>query len=73
MADFEYVSQREATEQTGPKPPLDLSHHLSRVTAARKESAVKKFYQYFQIPGIGNLAGGEYLAPFHPLHLVGGG
>ncbi|KAG4439125.1 hypothetical protein IFR05_005412 [Cadophora sp. M221] len=66
MADFEYVSQREATEQSGPKPPLDLSHHLSRVTAARKESAIKKFYQYFQIPGIGNLAGGLPNASLFP-------
>ncbi|KAL2062719.1 hypothetical protein VTL71DRAFT_5791 [Oculimacula yallundae] len=66
MADFEYVSEREATEQSGPKPPVDLSHHLSRVTAARKESAIKKFYQYFQIPGIGNLAGGLPNASLFP-------
>lgn len=60
MADFEYVSKTEGTEvKSGPKPPLDLSHHFSKVTIARKESSIKKFYQYFQIPGIANLAGGE--------------
>lgn len=58
MADFEYVTRADATELKGPKPPLDFSYHYSRVTAARKESSVKSFYKYFQIPGIGNLAGG---------------
>jgi hypothetical protein len=43
----------------GPKPPLDLSHHFSRVTKARQESKIKEFYKYFLIPGIGNLAGGK--------------
>lgn len=61
MADFDYVSRLDATEpMKGPKPPLDLSHHFSRVTAARQESKIKEFYKYFQIPGIGNLAGGEF-------------
>lgn len=59
MADFEYVSKNEAGEvNSGPKPPLDLSHHFSRVTAARQESKIKDFYKFFQIPGIANLAGG---------------
>ncbi|KAF7899152.1 uncharacterized protein EAF01_008365 [Botrytis porri] len=48
------------------KPPLDLSHHFSRVTVARQESAVKSFYKFFQIPGIGNLAGGLPNAAFFP-------
>jgi len=43
----------------GPKPPLDLSHHFSRVTKARQDSKIKEFYKYFLIPGIGNLAGGN--------------
>jgi hypothetical protein len=60
MADFEYVIRADATEMKGPKPPLDFSYHYSRVTAARKESSVKSFYKYFQIPGIGNLAGGMF-------------
>lgn len=51
---------RAAPQHTGSKPPLDLSHHFSRVTTARQESAVKSLYKYFQIPGIGNLAGGEF-------------
>jgi hypothetical protein len=60
MADFEYVTHTTASEPSQePKPPLDLSHHFSRVTVARKESNIKQFYKYFQIPGIGNLAGGE--------------
>lgn len=41
------------------RPPLDLSHHFSRVTVARQESTMKSFYKFFQIPGIGNLAGGK--------------
>ena len=41
------------------EPPKDLSHHLSRVSKHRVASQVKKFYKYFSIPGIQNLAGGE--------------
>jgi len=60
MADFEYVSQGDATPlSSGPKPPLSFKHHYSRVTAARAESSTKAFYKYFMIPGIGNLAGGK--------------
>ncbi|KXS93544.1 hypothetical protein AC578_10809 [Pseudocercospora eumusae] len=50
--------------------PKDLSHHLSRVTRARQESSIKAFYKYFQIPGIGQLAGGlpnNYYFPFDTL------
>jgi hypothetical protein len=42
-------------------PPLDLSHHFSLPTTRRNASAVKKFYKYFSIPGIHNLAGGGSL------------
>ncbi|KAH9882334.1 hypothetical protein J1614_000570 [Plenodomus biglobosus] len=38
--------------------PIDLSHHISRSTKARDASQIKKFYKYFQIPGIAQLAGG---------------
>lgn len=42
--------------------PIDLTHHLSRSTKAREASQIKKFYQYFSIPGIAQLAGGsQYL------------
>jgi len=59
MADFEYMSKEGAVPRsTGAKAPLDLSHHYSRVTAARQASSMKAFYKYFLIPGIGNLAGG---------------
>lgn len=60
MADFEYMNATEATEDTGPKLPLDLSHHYSRVTTARQASSTKSVYKYFQIPGIANLAGGTF-------------
>jgi len=61
MADFEYVNRASVMASKGPKPPKDFSYHYSRVTAARKESAVKSFYKYFMIPGIGNLAGGMFV------------
>lgn len=38
--------------------PIDLSRHYSASTKARHASSIKKFYKYFQIPGIANLAGG---------------
>ena len=40
-------------------PPVDLSHHYSRVLNNRHPSNIKDFYKYFSIPGIGNLAGGS--------------
>ena len=43
---------------TAKAPPIDLSHHYSRITKNRQPSSIKDFYKYFQIPGIGNLAGG---------------
>ena len=43
---------------TANAPPVDLSHHYSRTTKKRQASSMKGFYKYFQIPGIGNLAGG---------------
>lgn len=48
------------SSSTGLNEPLDLSHHVSRVTKQRKESSIKEFYKYFAIPGIGNLAGGMF-------------
>ena len=38
--------------------PIDLSHRYSNTTKNRYPSDVKRFYKYFSIPGIGNLAGG---------------
>ncbi|KAI0532502.1 pyridoxal phosphate-dependent transferase [Xylaria digitata] len=46
--------------------PKDMSHHYSDVTKARKASSLKKFYKFFQIPGIGNFAGGLPNAQFFP-------
>ena len=48
------------SERHIPAPPLDLSHHFSYTTRNRQASSVKEFYKYFQIPGIGNLAGGAH-------------
>lgn len=51
-------------------PPKDLSHHLSRNAKNRLPSSIKQFYKYFQIPGIGQLAGGlpnQYYFPFDTL------
>lgn len=38
--------------------PKDMSHHFSDATKARIPSKTKEFYKFFQIPGIGQLAGG---------------
>ena len=42
--------------------PLDLSHHFSHTTKNRAVSKIKKFYKYFKVPGIGQLAGGKFYA-----------
>jgi hypothetical protein len=57
--------------EAAPPPPLDLSHHFSFVTRARQASNIKKYYKFFQIPGIGNLAGGNITiaSPVH-IHLT---
>ncbi|CBY01547.1 hypothetical protein IAQ61_003369 [Plenodomus lingam] len=47
-----------ASDPTSFPDPINLSHHISRSTKAREASQVKKFYKYFQIPGIAQLAGG---------------
>jgi hypothetical protein len=68
MANSIYTSQGKPDDSNmssdGPKPPLDFSHHFSRVTKARQESKIKEFYKYFLIPGIGNLAGGKLSTQF---------
>ncbi|KAM0335694.1 hypothetical protein ACHAQA_000744 [Verticillium albo-atrum] len=51
---------------TRPTPPLDLSHHYSSITNLREPSDIKKYYKYFQIPGLSNLAGGLPNAQFFP-------
>lgn len=44
--------------------PKDFSHYYSVTTAHRVPSAMKAYYKFFQIPGIGNLAGGKQSASF---------
>lgn len=49
--------------------PIDLTHHLTRATLARKASKIKDFYKFFAIPGIAQLAGGlpnDKYKPSHP-------
>lgn len=38
--------------------PKDFSHYYSITTNHRIPSAMKEYYKFFQIKGIGNLAGG---------------
>ncbi|KAL1852849.1 hypothetical protein Daus18300_012013 [Diaporthe australafricana] len=52
---------------TADKPkPKDFSHYYSVTTAHRVPSAMKAYYKFFQIPGIGNLAGGLPNLRFFP-------
>lgn len=44
--------------------PKDFSHYYSVTTAHRVPSAMKAYYKFFQIPGIGNLAGGKQFTHF---------
>ncbi|ETN43992.1 uncharacterized protein HMPREF1541_10857 [Cyphellophora europaea CBS 101466] len=46
--------------------PHDLSHFFSRTTQRRVPSQVKRFYKYFSIPGIQNLAGGLPAPSYFP-------
>jgi hypothetical protein len=52
--------------------PRDLSHHFSQTTKNRATSKIKKFYKYFKIPGIGQLAGGKiiYTPPEHVISIL---
>jgi hypothetical protein len=52
------AAQTEAAELS---PPADLTHFFSRTAKKRHPSEVKRFYKYFTIPGIQNLAGGKLL------------
>ena len=41
--------------------PIDLSHYFSETAKNKAASPFKAFYKFFQIPGIGNFAGGRLL------------
>ncbi|TIC99742.1 Aromatic amino acid aminotransferase C56E4.03 [Colletotrichum higginsianum] len=59
-----------AMDHSSKRPPLNLEHHFSTVTQRRTPSKMKEYYKYFEIPGIGNLAGGlphSSLFPFDTL------
>ena len=40
-------------------PPRNLQHLYAEATNLRLPSKMKEYYRFFQIPGIGNLAGGK--------------
>ncbi|KAI5295799.1 hypothetical protein KEM52_000177 [Ascosphaera acerosa] len=52
------------------REPLDLSHHFSATAKRLQPSDVKRFYRYFTIPGIRNLAGGMPHAGFFPFETL---
>lgn len=59
-------SYQDVCSASGSNPtPVDLSHHYSEVTKRRLPSLVKQFYKFFQVPGIGNLAGGTLFPRRH--------
>ncbi|KAJ4249495.1 hypothetical protein NW762_012352 [Fusarium torreyae] len=47
-------------------PPKDLSHLYSIVAKNRKQSAIKAFYKFMQIPGISNFSGGMPNVKYFP-------
>lgn len=50
-------------------PPQDLSRFYSRTSQRRHPSEIKRFYKYFAIPGIQNLAGGLFGATANSLDI----
>ena len=38
--------------------PVDISHYFSEAAKYKTANPFKAFYKFFQIPGIGNFAGG---------------
>ncbi|CAK7207883.1 hypothetical protein SEUCBS139899_010698 [Sporothrix eucalyptigena] len=47
-------------------PPRNLQHLYAETTNLRQPSKMKEYYKFFQIPGIGNLAGGLPHVQFFP-------
>jgi hypothetical protein len=63
---MEYSPYAGSQGRAAKKPmPRDLSHYYSEATKLRAPSKMKMFYKFFQIPGIGNLAGGEFPPRLH--------
>ena len=56
----------------GTAPPLDLTHHLSRVATRRQPSVVKAMYKYFNLPNLRNLLGGMPPPEFFPFDTLEG-
>jgi hypothetical protein len=59
---------RSARLDMAPPEPKDMSHHYSDVSKARVPSKMKEYYKFFQIPGIGNIAGGAHIHPVLSSH-----
>ncbi|CAK7235339.1 hypothetical protein SBRCBS47491_009259 [Sporothrix bragantina] len=56
-----------ATAAAGKKPPpANLQHLYAETTNQRLPSKMKEYYKFFQIPGVGNLAGGLPHVQFFP-------
>ncbi|PKS05352.1 hypothetical protein jhhlp_008726 [Lomentospora prolificans] len=51
-------------------PPKDLKHLFSKSALNRKPSMIKQYYKFFQIPGVGNLAGGLPNSRFFPFETL---
>jgi hypothetical protein len=54
-----HEQQRHSDEEARKPEPLDFSHYYSVTAAHRSPSSLKQYYKFFQIPGIGQLAGGR--------------
>lgn len=59
MEEAQWIEQLARREAAKPLP-RDMSHHYSEVSKRRTPSKMKEYYKYFQIPGIGQLAGGMH-------------
>lgn len=49
-----------STMETSSLPPKDFSYYYGDIAKGRAASSFKQFYKYFAIPGIANVAGGEF-------------
>ncbi|CAI4210338.1 unnamed protein product [Parascedosporium putredinis] len=56
--------------EKGSASPRDLGHLFSKTAVNRKPSAIKQYYKFFAIPGVGNLAGGLPNSRFFPFETL---
>lgn len=55
------VSEFDGAADGRKPPPRNLQHLYAEASNLRVPSKMKEYYKFFQIPGIGNIAGGKYL------------